>query len=555
MKGKILITVLIGFLLASPSWAWKSSSTGDATQIQSTDVDAPEAGDDGKYLYYDHSNSKFDYGDPAGTPATADISDVSVTQTELAELEAIGATTISAAQWAGLGAAGTFGISVMSAGDEAAFQLLITSPWADADVADDITASSYMPLAGGTFSGFPTTPEEAPDADYEVANKKYADDIAALVDTDDEIIAIINDSPSTQIGVPAGGIGVGTLNDGGLLVGAGTGAVEVLADGLATQILVGGGANTNPAWGTDIPTAVTIGSAYIYRANGTDVPDGDVADTLTVDGSSSVDPDAIDVATGSGATDDDKIDQDNIEGFGASADPQWVFVDTTDGAGEANIYANSSGDNDVILNLGVEDSSGENTDYIEVDGASETVDILKPLVADQGLTITSGAADVALAAAGAMHLNTTDEQLSFHSSDDGEISGEVALSLLDHVSVVLDPGAWYDSDTEAFIMTVGDDYPEGLTIVEWKVSCNLSNPSPEINADLRYADSFIGFANAADIDEIDTSSGVSSEDTNANINSGNAVANGKVIYIGFDADPEGTCTQMIFEMWFYGEED
>lgn len=38
-----------------------------------------------------------------GAPATADISDVSVTQTELAELETIGATTISANQWAALG--------------------------------------------------------------------------------------------------------------------------------------------------------------------------------------------------------------------------------------------------------------------------------------------------------------------------------------------------------------------------------------------------------------------------------------------------------------------
>ena len=38
-----------------------------------------------------------------GTPATADISDVSVTQTEFAELETIGATTISANQWVALG--------------------------------------------------------------------------------------------------------------------------------------------------------------------------------------------------------------------------------------------------------------------------------------------------------------------------------------------------------------------------------------------------------------------------------------------------------------------
>ena len=38
-----------------------------------------------------------------GTPSTADINDVAVTQTELAELETIDATTISAAQWAILG--------------------------------------------------------------------------------------------------------------------------------------------------------------------------------------------------------------------------------------------------------------------------------------------------------------------------------------------------------------------------------------------------------------------------------------------------------------------
>lgn len=50
-----------------------------------------------------------------------------------------------------------------------------------------------------------------------------------------------------------------------------TGAHQTLAAGLTTQILVGGGASALPAWGTDIPTAVTIGSAYIYRAGGTDV--------------------------------------------------------------------------------------------------------------------------------------------------------------------------------------------------------------------------------------------------------------------------------------------
>ena len=51
---------------------------------------------------------------------TADISDVSVTQTELAELETIGATTISAAQWAGLGGATTAGIALWDDADAAA---------------------------------------------------------------------------------------------------------------------------------------------------------------------------------------------------------------------------------------------------------------------------------------------------------------------------------------------------------------------------------------------------------------------------------------------------
>lgn len=53
----------------------------------------------------------------------------------------------------------------------------------DSDIPDTITASNYMPLSGGAFTGFPTTPAEAPDADYEVANKKYVDDNSGGVST------------------------------------------------------------------------------------------------------------------------------------------------------------------------------------------------------------------------------------------------------------------------------------------------------------------------------------------------------------------------------------
>ena len=77
----------------------------------------------------------------------------------------------------------------------------------------------------------------------------------------------------------------------------------------------------------------------------------------------------------------------------------------------------------------------------------------------------------------------------------------------------------------------------------------------EIAGDLKYADAWIGLANAAVIDVCDTTNGVASEDTNANINSGNAVANSKVVYFSFDSDPEGTCVQMVLEFWAYAEED
>jgi hypothetical protein len=92
---------------------------------------------------------------------------------------------------------------------------------------------------------------------------------------------------TADLTVPNGGTGVSTLADGGLMIGNATGAVEVVAAGTALQILVGGGALTAPVWGTDLPTAVTIGSAYIYRAAGTDVPvtdGGTGASTLALNG-------------------------------------------------------------------------------------------------------------------------------------------------------------------------------------------------------------------------------------------------------------------------------
>ena len=115
--------------------------------------------------------------------------------------------------------------------------------------------------------------------------------------------------------VPYGGSGLATITDHGIMVGSGVGAVTPLAVG-GTGVILQGSAGADPVWSTatypatttinrilfssannvvdqiataasgvlvtsaggvpsiatDIPTAVTIGAAYVYRAGGTDVP-------------------------------------------------------------------------------------------------------------------------------------------------------------------------------------------------------------------------------------------------------------------------------------------
>jgi len=164
-------------------------------------------------------------------------------------------------------------------------------------------------------------------------------------------------------------------------------------------------------------------------------------------------------------------------------------------------------------------------------------------------------ADGTLANLGEIHVRGDEDRFSLHMGAGGEIAGEATKSMLEYGCWSCDPGSAYDSDAEWFLFEVDAEvWPNGIIIDEWEASCNV-DPDVEINADLRYADAWIGLANPADIDEIDTTNGTSTEDTDANINGGSAVAAGKVIYIGHDGDPEGTGTQFTFCMKWHGEED
>lgn len=105
----------------------------------------------------------------------------------------------------------------------------------------------------------------------------------------------------------------------------------------------------------------------------------------------------------------------------ASATPSITLQDSDNAAGTGSVFANSSGGaNDIILSVGVEDSTGESTPYIEVDGVSETVDILKPLVSTGAVTPAS--------ANGAALGSATNEWADLFLHDGGVIYGQANQS-------------------------------------------------------------------------------------------------------------------------------
>ena len=65
MTRKLEIPTRAPFLkgdVVSPDWVAYFTQLG--THIRNLLVDSPESGDDGKYLFYDHTNAKFDYATP-----------------------------------------------------------------------------------------------------------------------------------------------------------------------------------------------------------------------------------------------------------------------------------------------------------------------------------------------------------------------------------------------------------------------------------------------------------------------------------------------------------
>ncbi len=108
---------------------------------------------------------------------------------------------------------------------------------------------------------------------------------------------------------------------------------------------------------------------------------------------------------------------------------------------------------------------------------------------------------------------------------------------------IINPNAAYDLDTQ---ICVCPKLPAAITITNIEVTCN-ADPTTELDLDLKWADTFIGLANAAVIDVIDTTNGVTS--IGAGFDDAD-VASGKCIYVEFGAEPDEAITQVCIDITY-----
>lgn len=106
---------------------------------------------------------------------------------------------------------------------------------------------------------------------------------------------------------------------------------------------------------------------------------------------------------------------------------------------------------------------------------------------------------------------------------------------------IFNPLGVQTDDTQVCIWPVT---PAALTVT--KIVVTLDAAGNEVAGDLKWADTFIGLANATVINTFDTSSGVTSDDS---ITAG-TVAAGKAMYIQYDSAPHTDITQMSVDITF-----
>lgn len=138
---------------------------------------------------------------------------------------------------------------------------------------------------------------------------------------------------------------------------------------------------------------------------------------------------------------------------------------------------------------------------------------------------------------------------SVSANNDTIPSAKAVKNRVQYKSWSFDPDAVCDGAVDRLFL-MSSHGGQGIIITQWKLSFE-ADPTTEADLDLKRADAWIGVANSAVMDVLDTTNGASSESTPANINGGAAIAEGKVIYLEFGTAYTETTHQIIFEMWYY----
>jgi hypothetical protein len=163
-----------------------------------------------------------------------------------------------------------------------------------------------------------------------------------------------------------------------------------------------------------------------------------------------------------------KVDSNGVSGV-ATATPQLILSDSDNTAGTAGVFGNSSGGaNDVIMTIGVEDSAGESTGYIEIDGVDERVEILKYAYFASSMGL-GGNAQIA-----GKDLGSSNGELSFRALIGGVMTEFFRLCGTCGVTHMSKPVDLLDIETAGVGLTAsdgaltitgkGDGYDEALTI-------------------------------------------------------------------------------------------
>jgi len=256
-----------------------------------------------------------------------------------------------------------------------------------------------------------------------------------------------------------------TLADGGLVIGNDTGALEADAAGGTDEILVGGGALTNPVWTTATGTGAPV------RATSPTLVTPDIgtpsAGTLTS-------CTGLPISTG-------------VTGLGTNVGT-WLATPTT-----GNFAAAITGE------------TGTGAAVFATSPALVTPDLGTPSAID--------------------------------------LANETGLERYYNVTI-WDPNATLAEDLQ---ICLDPNTNAAMTITDVQVTCDAAGN--EINWDLKFADAFIGLANATLIVALDTTSGVVDVDSGFD---DATVPAGKAVYLQADSVPSGDILQAAVKVtWSY----